>query len=187
MWTACTEGGNQGGTEGGVLAWGSADFAAIQAAVGAETLDAAALANMTATDDLTINEDGVTYKGLELILGGGKFKFGQNYGVASQEGDKPTRMQFGGSGNTAKQVAVFEVPAAGTLKIDAVSSSKTEERPLVVAIDGTEVGQYTTVMQGQEATGEIITVDCSAATAGSKIYIYSAKSGINLFSVEYTY
>jgi hypothetical protein len=181
--------GEQGGeeSEGGVLAWGSADFAAIQAAVGAETLDAAALANMTATDDLTINEDGVTYKGLELILGGGKFKFGQNYGVASQEGDKPTRMQFGGTGNTAKQVAVFEVPAAGTLKIDAVSSSKTEERPLVVAIDGTEVGQYTTVMQGAEATGEIITVDCSAATAGSKIYIYSAKSGINLFSVEYTY
>jgi hypothetical protein len=145
------------------------------------------LANVVATDDLTVNADGITYKGLELILGGGKFKFGANYGVASQEGDKPTRMQFGGAGNTGKQVAVFEVPAAGTLKIDAVSSSKDEERPLVVAIDGTEVGQYTTVMQGQEATGEIITVDCSAATAGSKIYIYSAKSGINLFSVEYTY
>lgn len=180
--------GEQGGNEpeGGVLAWGSADFAAIQAAVGSE-LNATTLANVVATDDLTVNADGITYKGLELILGGGKFKFGTNYGVASQEGDKPTRMQFGGAGNTGKQVAVFEVPAAGTLKIDAVSSSKEEERPLVVAIDGTEVGQYTTVMQGAEATGEIITVDCSAATAGSKIYIYSAKSGINLFTVEYTY
>ena len=180
-----TEGGNDE-PAGGVLAWGSADFAAIQDAVGDE-LNATTLADVVATDDLTVNADGITYKGLELILGGGKFKFGTNYGVASQEGDKPTRMQFGGAGNTGKQVAVFEVPAAGTLKIDAVSSSKTEERPLVVAIDGTEVGQYTTVMQGAEATGEIITVDCSAATAGSKIYIYSAKSGINLFTVEYTY
>lgn len=180
-----TEGGNDE-PAGGVLAWGSADFAAIQAAVGNE-LNATTLANVVDTDDLTVNADGITYKGLELILGGGKFKFGTNYGVASQEGDKPTRMQFGGAGNTGKQVAVFEVPAAGTLKIDAVSSSKEEERPLVVAIDGTEVGQYTTVMQGAEATGEIITVDCSAATAGSKIYIYSAKSGINLFTVEYTY
>ena len=180
-----TEGGNDE-PAGGVLAWGSADFAAIQNAVGDE-LNATTLADVVATDDLTVNADGITYKGLELILGGGKFKFGTNYGVASQEGDKPTRMQFGGAGNTGKQVAVFEVPAAGTLKIDAVSSSKTEERPLVVAIDGTEVGQYTTVMQGAEATGEIFTIDCSAATAGSKIYIYSAKSGINLFTVEYTY
>ncbi|MBO5692779.1 MAG: hypothetical protein J6R74_02420, partial [Tidjanibacter sp.] len=180
--------GEQGGEEpeGGVLAWGSDDFAAIQAAAGAE-LNATTLAAVVATEDLTVNADGLTYKGLELILGGGKFKFGQNYGVASQEGDKPTRMQFGGTGNTAKQVAVFEVPAAGTLKIDAVSSSKDEARNLVVAIDGTEVGQYATVQQGQEATGDFITVDCSAATAGSKIYIYSAKSGINLFSVEYTY
>ncbi len=184
--TGARFGGNQGGTDGGVLAWGSDDFAAIQAAAGAE-LNATTLANVVATDDLTVNADGITYKGLELILGGGKFKFGQNYGVASQEGDKPTRMQFGGTGNTAKQVAVFEVPAAGTLKIDAVSSSKDESRSLVVAIDGTEVGQYATVLQGQEATGDFITVDCSAATAGSKIYIYSAKSGINLFSVEYTY
>ena len=180
--------GEQGGEEpeGGVLAWGSDDFAAIQAAAGAE-LNATTLAAVVATEDLTVNADGLTYKGLELILGGGKFKFGQNYGVASQEGDKPTRMQFGGTGNTAKQVAVFEVPAAGTLKIDAVSSSKDEARNLVVAIDGTEVGQYATVQQGQEATGDFITVDCSAATAGSKIYIYSAKSGINLFSIEYTY
>lgn len=181
--------GEQGGDDepaGNVLAWGSADFAAIQAAVGAE-LNATTLADVVATDDLSVNADGITYKGLELILGGGKFKFGTNYGVASQEGDKPTRMQFGGTGNTTKQVAVFEVPAAGTLKIDAVSSSKDESRNLVVAIDGNEVGQYPTVLQGQEATGEIITIDCSAATAGSKIYIYSAKSGINLFTVEYTY
>ena len=180
-----TEGGNDE-PAGGVLAWGSADFAAIQAAVGAE-LNANTLANVVATDDLTVNADGITYKGLELILGGGKFKFGTNYGVASQEGDKPTRMQFGGTGSTTKQVAVFVVPAAGTLKIDAVSSSKDESRSLVVAIDGNEVGQYPTVLQGQEATGEILTIDCSAATAGSKIYIYSAKSGINLFTVEYTY
>lgn len=183
------EGGTEGGeTAGGTLAWGSADFAAIQAAVGNE-LNATTLADVTATEDLIVNTDGITYKGLELSLGGGKFKFGTNYGVASQEGDKPTRIQVGGAGKLAdmKQIISFEVPAAGTLKVDAVSSSKTEERPFAVAIDGNEVGQYTTVMQGQESTGEIFTIDCSAATAGSTIYVYSAKSGINFFTIEYTY
>lgn len=175
-------------TPGGTLAWGSADFAAIQAAVGNE-LNATTLAAVTATEDLIVNTDGITYKGLELSLGGGKFKFGTNYGVASQEGDKPTRIQVGGAGNLAdmKQIISFEVPAAGTLKVDAVSSSKDEVRPFAVAIDGNEIGQYTTVLQGQESTGEIFTIDCSAATAGSTIYLYSAKSGINFFTIEYTY
>ena len=174
--------------EGGRLYWGSEDFAAIQAAVGNE-LNATTLANVVATDDLTVNADGVTYKGLELSIGGGKFKFGTNYGLASQEGDKPTRIQVGGTGKIAdmKNMITFEVPAAGTLKIDAVSSSKEEVRPIAVAIDGTEIGQYDTVMQGQEASGEIFTIDCSAAKAGSTIYVYSAKSGVNFFSIEYIY
>lgn len=189
MWTGCTDGGTDGGeTTGGTLAWGSADFAAIQAAVGDE-LNATTLAAVTATEDLTVNADGITYKGLELSLGGGKFKFGTNYGVASQEGDKPTRIQVGGAGKLSdmKQIISFKVPAAGTLKVDAVSSSKDETRPFAVAIDGNEIGQYTTVQQGQESTGEIFTIDCSAATAGSTIYLYSAKSGINFFTIEYTY
>ncbi len=175
-------------SEGGRLYWGSEDFAAIQAAVGNE-LNATTLANVVATDDLTVNADGVTYKGLELSIGGGKFKFGTNYGLASQEGDKPTRIQVGGTGKIAdmKNMITFEVPAAGTLKIDAVSSSKDEVHPIAVAIDGTEIGQYDTVMQGQEASGEIFTIDCSAAKAGSTIYVYSAKSGVNFFSIEYTY
>lgn len=174
--------------EGGRLYWGSEDFAAIQAAVGNE-LNATTLANVVATDDLTVNADGVTYKGLELSIGGGKFKFGTNYGLASQEGDKPTRIQVGGTGKIAdmKNMITFEVPAAGTLKIDAVSSSKDEVHPIAVAIDGTEIGQYDTVMQGQEASGEIFTIDCSAAKAGSTIYVYSAKSGVNFFSIEYIY
>lgn len=176
-------------SEGGRLYWGNDEFGAIADAVGQETLDAAALANMTATEDLTINDDGITYKGLELLLGGGKFKLKTNQSIADPEGDKENRIQFGGKGDLAKnkQLLVFEAPAAGILKIDAVSSSSSAARPLAVAVDGVELGQYTTVLQGQEATGEIFTIDCSTVTAGSKIYLYSADSGINVFSIEYTY
>lgn len=177
-----------GDTTGNVLAWTPADFKAVYEAVGAETLDAAALATMTATDDLTINADGVTYKGLEFLLGGGKFKFAaKNYSITVTEGDKPYRVQFGGTGSLTKQVLIFEAPAAGTLKVEAVSSSSSEARTLVVATESAELGQFVTVLQGSEATGEVFTVDCSNVAAGEKIYLYSQKSGINIFNIEYAY
>ena len=128
---------------------------------------------------MTINADGWTYNGLEFLLGGGKFKFGTNNNA---EGVAATRVQFGGTGSTTKQVLVFEAPASGTLYVEAISSGDAA-RPLVVAVDGTEVGRQDTPDKTQ--TPGIYEFDCSAAVAGSKIYIYSGNGGINLFSIKY--
>lgn len=137
--------------------------------------------NMTAGGKLTVDADGFTYDGLQFVLGGGKFKFGQNNNAA---GEKVTRVQFGGSGNTGKQVLIFEAPAAGTLKVEAISSGDSS-RPLKVAVDGTEVASFDT--PDKTGTPQVFEVDCTTAVAGSKIYIYSGNSGINLFSIDYTY
>ncbi len=181
--------------EGGRLYWGNDEFNDIYVnALNSSSSEIKAeniLTAMTPIEGkLTVDENGFTYNGLTYALcDGGKFKFGENQSLSDPAGDKEIRLQLGGTGkiSTMKNILYFEAPAAGTLKIDAVSSSKDQVRPLAIAIDGTEIGQYDTVLQGAEATGEIFTVDCSAATAGSKIYIYSASSGMNIFSVEYIY
>ncbi len=136
---------------------------------------------MTAGGNLTIDADGFTYDGLQFVLGGGKFKFGQNNNAS---GEKTTRVQFGGTGNTGKAVMIFEAPAAGTLKLEAISSGDTS-RPLKVVVDDAEVASLDT--PDKTGTPQIFEVDCNTAVAGSKIYIYSGNSGINLFSIEYTY
>lgn len=136
---------------------------------------------MTAGGNLSVDADGFTYDGLQFVLGGGKFKFGQNNNSA---GEKVTRVQFGGTGNTGKAVLIFEAPAAGTLKLEAISSGDTS-RPLKVAVDGTEVASFDT--PDKTGVAQIFEVDCTTAVAGSKIYIYSGNSGINLFSISYTY
>ena len=136
---------------------------------------------MVAGGNLSIDADGFTYDGLQFLLGGGKFKFGENNNAA---GEKVARVQFGGTGNTGKAVLIFEAPAAGTLKLEAISSGDSS-RPLKVAVDGTEVASFDT--PDKTGTAQIFEVDCSTAVKGSKIYIYSGNSGINLFSIEYTY
>ncbi|MBO7197823.1 MAG: DUF4957 domain-containing protein [Tidjanibacter sp.] len=139
---------------------------------------------MTAGGKLSVDADGFTYDGLQFLLGGGKFKFGQNNNSA---GELTTRVQFGGTGNTGKAVLIFEAPAAGTLKLDVIASGDTTEkpRPICVAVDGTEIASLPT--PDKTATPQIFEVDCTTAVAGSKIYIYSGNSGINLFSISYTY
>lgn len=162
------------------LYWGAEDLAALwkDAFAGSTSnIDAAALATATQISEMTINADGWTYKGLEFILGGGKFKFGENNNAA---GEKVARVQYGGSGNTTKQVIVFEAPAGGTLYVEAASSSSSEDRPLAVSIDGGTAAEQTITN-----TTTVLEYDCAAAEAGSKIYIYSANSGINVFSIRY--
>lgn len=164
------------------LYWGPEDFHNLWVnafAGNTGNIDAAALTTATQISGMTINADGWTYNGLEFLLGGGKFKFGQNNNNA---GEKVTRTQFGGSGNLTKQVLIFEAPAAGTLKLEAVSSGDAP-RPLAVSVDGGEAVQQECPDKTNNAV--ILEYDCSAAVAGSKIYIYSASGGINLFSITY--
>ncbi len=140
---------------------------------------------MVAGGNLSIDADGFTYDGLQFLLGGGKFKFGENNNAA---GETVARVQFGGTGNTGKAVLIFEAPAAGTLKLEAIASGSVtadKPRPIKIAVDGTEVGSFNT--PDKSATPQVFEVDCSTAVKGSKIYIYSGNSGINLFSIEYTY
>ena len=167
---------------GTALSWGADEFAAIWAGFGNSTgdINAAALDTMVATGDLTKDTDGFTYKGLSFLLGGGKFKFGSNNNAA---GDKALRFQFGGTGSMTKANVSFAVDGPGTLVVEAVSGGTTA-RALAVNVDGTELPTQEAPASGDGAVK--LTFDCSAASAGSKITIYSTNSGINVFSVVWT-
>ena len=166
---------------GTALAWGADDFTAVWAGFANSTgdINAAALATMTETADLKKDADGFTYKGLSFLFGGGKFKFGQNNNA---DGVKATRFQYGGTGSTSKQCVSFTVDVPGTLVVEAVSSSSSADRPLAVSVDDTEL-----TSQNALGSGAIrLTFDCSSATDGSKISIYSKNGGINVFSITWT-
>ena len=167
---------------GTALAWGADDFTAVWAGFANSTgdINAAALATMTETADLKKDADGLTYKGLSFLFGGGKFKFGQNNNA---DGVKATRFQYGGTGSTSKQCVSFTVDAPGTLVVEAVSGGDAA-RPLAVAVDGTELLTQDTPDKTQNAAK--LTYNCLSASAGSKITIYSKNSGINVFSITWT-
>ena len=120
---------------------------------------------------------------LYFFAGGGKFKFGENKNAA---GEKVARFQFGGSGNYEKnkQIVKFFVPGPGTLKVEAISSGDTE-RPLMVAIDGTPTVETGYSLPVKAETPIVVEVDCSTATSGSEIALWSGDSGINVFSVKW--
>ena len=173
--------GGSGGDAGTAYAWGADDMTAVWAGFANSTSDinAAALTTMTETADLTKDADGFTYKGLSFLFGGGKFKFGENNNAA---GTKAVRFQYGGTGSATKACVSFTVDAPGTLVVEAVSSSSSADRALAVSIDDTELTPQDAL--GSGAT--LLTFDCSSATAGSKITIYSKNSGINVFSIAWT-
>lgn len=173
--------GGSGGDAGTAYAWGADDMTAVWAGFANSTgdINAAALATMTETADLTKDTDGFTYKGLSFLFGGGKFKFGENNDAA---GTKAVRFQYGGTGSATKACVSFTVDAPGTLVVEAVSSSSSADRALAVSIDDTELTPQNAL--GSGAT--LLTFDCSSATAGSKITIYSKNSGINVFSIAWT-
>lgn len=174
--------GGSGGDAGTAYAWGADDLTAVWAGFANSTgdINAAALASMTETADLTKDADGFTYKGLSFLMGGGKFKFGSNNNAA---GTKAVRFQFGGAGSMTKANVSFTVDAPGMLVVEAVSGGDTA-RPLAVAVDGTELPVQDTPDKAQNAA--MLTYDCSSAASGSKITIYSKNSSINVFSIAWT-
>ena len=106
------------------------------------------------------------------MANGGKFKFGTT--------DDRTRIQLGGAASAkdnmpSKQYVVFEAPGPGTLKIDAAGAT---DRPLTVSDGASLIGAQNT--SGSLAT---YTYDCSSVAAGTKIYVYSTNSGINIASI----
>ena len=137
-------------------------------------IDISAITNMTTTAEITKSDDNesFSYKGFTFVANGGKFKFGTT--------NDRTRIQLGGAASAkdnmpSKQYVVFEAPGPGTLKIDAAGAV---DRPLTVS-DGTN-------LIGAQNTSDTIatyTYDCSSVAAGTKIYVYSTNSGINIASI----
>lgn len=183
VWTP--QGGSGGGDTGTAYVWGLDDVTAMWDGFAQSTgdINAAALSSMTETADLKKDADGFTYKGLSFLLGGGKFKFGSNNNA---DGVKTLRFQFGGTGSVTKANVSFTVDAPGTLVVEAVAGGSVAEkaRPLAVAIDGAEVATQDT--PDSSGNAQKLSFDCSSASAGSKITIYSKNSGINVFSITWT-
>ncbi|MBQ8916608.1 MAG: hypothetical protein IJ028_05440 [Alistipes sp.] len=113
------------------------------------------------------------------VQDGGKAKFKADSGMY--------RVQFGGGGKVAtmKNILELTVTGSGTLTMKARSGGDVQ-RALIVEIDGvkTNADGYATPVKTE--TPADFEVDCSAAKAGSKIYIYSSDSSINLYNLKWT-
>ena len=106
-------------------------------------------------------------------------------------GDKTTLVvgplvaSLGGKVATMKNILELTVAGPGTLTMKARSGGDVQ-RALIVEIDGvkTNADGYATPVKTE--TPADFEVDCSTAKAGSKIYIYSSDSSINLYNLKWT-
>lgn len=121
----------------------------------------------------------VVYQNLNLLCGGGKFKFG----IDNADTDPKPRLQLGGTGNPGVKTSLqFIAGGAGTLVISARSSGD-GERPLGVAIGGSLISSQNAPGKG----GEPAELSWEVASGeGDIINIYSTNSGINLYSITWT-
>ncbi len=92
------------------------------------------------------------------------------------------RLKLGGSGSLELRNVFFTTGGAATVTVYAMSSSSGEDRPLLlVSADGTEVARGTAL--GAPADN-IIPAMTFEVTAGGTYYLWSEKSGINIYYVE---
>ena len=120
----------------------------------------------------------MVFGNLGFVAGGGKFKFG----IDNADTDPKPRVQLGGTGNPGVKTSLqFIAASAGTLVISARSSGDAE-RPLAVAIGGSEISRQNAPGKAEnpaDLTWEV------AASAGDLINIFSAGSGINLYAITW--
>lgn len=158
-----------------VLTFGAEDVTVLEAAfpnvTPGDKIQSAQIAEMTTSSEVTKSDDNLSfsYKGFTFYAGSGSFKLGT--------ADGSNRVQLGGSGATNKQCVIFEAGNGGKLEIEAQGGAG---RNLIVTDGTTEIGKYDTETRG------VFTYDCSSVAAGTKLYIYSSSSSINLFSITYT-
>lgn len=92
------------------------------------------------------------------------------------------RMKLGGAGSTELRSVSFTTSGAATVTVYAMSGSSGENRPLLLmTADGTEVGRAETLGVVEESIIPAITYEVPAA---GTYYIWSEKSGINIYSIE---
>ena len=158
-----------------VLTFGAEDVTVLEGAfpnvTPGDKIQSAQIAEMTTSSEITKSDDNLSfsYKGFTFYAGSGSFKLGT--------ADGSNRVQLGGSGATNKQCVIFEAWNGGKLEIEAQGGAG---RNLIVTDGTTEIGKYDTATRG------IFTYDCNSVAAGTKLYIYSSSSSINLFSITYT-
>lgn len=158
-----------------VLTFGAEDVTVLEAAfpnvTPGDKIQSAQIAEMTTSSEITKSDDNLSfsYKGFTFYAGSGSFKLGT--------ADGSNRVQLGGSGATNKQCVIFEAGNGGKLEIEAQGGAG---RNLIVTDGTTEIGKYDTETRG------VFTYDCNSVAAGTKLYIYSSSSSINLFSITYT-
>ncbi len=125
------------------------------------------------------------YNGMYYI-GGSNFKFGlDDKALASDGSAASTRVSLGGTGSTTNRTLILYVGGSGTLTVEAGSGSDSSDRTLnyQVGTSGTATTLLTAPMRVNNAAKESVTI---TADAGTPVYIYSAGSGINVFSVTWT-
>lgn len=93
--------------------------------------------------------------------------------------DYTSRLKFGGTGSTTERYISFLPGKNGTVKVYALSGSTGAERTLNV-VQGSNTAAVTVNSTVADTYDEI------SVTAGTPVYIYSASSGINVYSVIYT-
>ncbi|MBO4446662.1 MAG: DUF4957 domain-containing protein [Bacteroidales bacterium] len=122
----------------------------------------------------------VVYGNLNLLCGGGKFKFG----IDNADSDSPLyRLQLAGTGAPGTKVcAQFIAGGAGTLEIVARSSGD-DARGLAVAVGSTLVSAQNSATKSQDPGKLSWEVNSSD---GDIISIYSTNKGINLYSISWT-
>ncbi|MCX4333520.1 MAG: DUF4957 domain-containing protein [Bacteroidales bacterium] len=137
------------------------------------------------TGDLT---EGFVTGNLSYITGGGKFKFGENEVEINGTNGKYSRVQIGGTGAAGTKASMqFIAGGPGKLTLTAIAGGDETEknRVLAVAIGDQNAGTIALPLLRSEGvvTG---TIDCSSASAGSLINIYSQNKGINVFEIVWT-
>lgn len=91
------------------------------------------------------------------------------------------RIKLGGSGSMDTRHITFTTSGNATVTVYAMSSSSSEDRPLLLmTAEGAEVGRGTALGKVEESTIPAITFEVSAGT----YYLWSEKSGINVYYVS---
>ncbi|MBQ8633195.1 MAG: hypothetical protein IJ420_06275 [Lachnospiraceae bacterium] len=92
------------------------------------------------------------------------------------------RIKLGGSGSLEYRHISFTTAGAAKVTIYAMSSSSSEDRPLLLLnAEGTELGRGTTLGKVDESTIPVITFD---VTEAGTYYLLSEKSGINVYYIS---
>ena len=134
-------------------------------------LDTATISEFTTFGDFT-----VAATGEKTVVIDENGKIGDN-GVEFTK-----RMKLGGAGSTELRSISFTTGGAATVTVYAMSGSSGENRPLLLmTADGTEVGRVTTLGVVEESIIPALTYEITEA---GTYYIWSEKSGINIYSIE---